>query len=90
MANELFEAIKTAGASSAGMAGPELGSLGSPDATHDGAPGGLSIGDSLPSVAVPGGPPARANGYAPSRDQDALPRPGSSDGCGVAPDGIRR
>lgn len=60
------------------------------DAIHDGAPGGLSMGDDLPSVAVPGGPPATYGGYTPDASQDQLPAPGSTTGDPVAPSGIRR
>jgi hypothetical protein len=36
------------------------------DAIHDGAPAGLTFGDSeLPVVSVAGGPPARLGGYSP-------------------------
>lgn len=59
------------------LGGPNLGAEQQTDATHDGAPGGLSLGDSLPTVAVPGGQPFILTGYAPQRDQDALPAPGS-------------
>lgn len=70
--------------------GPNLGPEQKPDATRDGAPGGVSIGDSLPVVAVPGGAPMTLNGYSPDREQDSLPRPGSTEGAGIAPDGVRR
>lgn len=40
-------------------------------------PGGESIGNDLPSVAVPGGKPFSTGGYRPQSDQDSLPAPGS-------------
>lgn len=62
----------------------------SPEFTQGGAPGGRSLGDDLPSVAVPGGNPANLGGYSPQADQDQLPRPGSTDGDQKSPTGISR
>ena len=61
-----------------------------PEATEGGAPAGPWFGNDLPSVSVVGGKPATLDGYTPSREQDKLPRPGSDEGCGTAPTGIRR
>jgi hypothetical protein len=62
-----------------------------PETTQGGAPAGETFSDGeLPSVAVPGGQPFTTGGYSPQADQDSLPRPGSSDGCGLPPSGIRK
>ncbi len=61
-----------------------------PETTQGGAPGGRSLGDDLPSVAVPGGNPANLGGYTPQTDQDQLPPPGSTEGDPKPPTGIRR
>ena len=62
-----------------------------PESLQGGAPGGPVFSDAeLPSVAVPGGTPFTTNGYSPQADQDSLPAPGSTDGCGTAPSGVRR
>jgi hypothetical protein len=76
--------------SSDSASGPDLGSEQDPEFTQDGAPGGRSLGDDLPSVAVPGGQPFILTGYSPQSDQDSLPAPGSTDGNGKAPEGNRR
>jgi len=52
--------------------------------TQGGAPGGLTPGVDLPSVAVPGGRPASTNGYMPTAGQPKLPTPGSDQGGGKA------
>ena len=57
---------------------------------HDGAPAGDTFGADLPVVSVPGGPPATFDGYTASPEQEALPAPGSSEGSGTAPSGVRR
>ena len=61
-----------------------------PEAIEGGAPGGPTFESELPSVAVPGGKPFTTGGYSPQADQDSLPAPGSTDGNGTAPTGIRR
>ena len=61
-----------------------------PERTEGGAPAGEVFGSDLPVVAVPGGTPFTTGGYRPQSDQDKLPAPGSSDGAGIAPTGIRR
>jgi hypothetical protein len=61
-----------------------------PSFTQGGAPGGKSMGDDLPSVAVPGGKPFSTGGYTPQADQDQLPTPGSTEGEQKAPSGTRR
>lgn len=61
-----------------------------PESTQGGAPGGETFSGELPSVAVPGGTPFTTGGYSPQADQDQLPRPGSTDGNGIAPTGIRK
>ncbi len=57
---------------------------------HDGAPAGDFFGADLPVVSVPGGAPATFDGYTASPEQDKLPAPGSSEGNGIAPSGVRR
>lgn len=71
-------------------AGPDKPQEQQEDAIHDVAPGGLSMGNDLPSVAVIGGPPATFNGYSPDPSQDKLPAPGSSEGTTAPLSGIRR
>ena len=62
-----------------------------PESTQGGAPAGETFSDSeLPSVAVPGGKPFTTGGYSPQSGQDQLPQPGTDDGCGKAPTGIRK
>jgi hypothetical protein len=73
-----------------GGGGPDLGPEQEADAIHDGAPGGLTFEGELPSVAVPGGQPFTTNGYTPDGAQDSLPAPGSEEGNGTAPSGIRK
>jgi hypothetical protein len=76
--------------SSDNAGGPDLGPEQNPEFTQGGAPGGRSLGDDLPSVAVPGGMPMILTGYVAQSDQDSLPAPGSSDGAGKAPEGNDR
>ncbi len=62
-----------------------------PERTQGGAPAGPWISEAeLPSVAVPGGVPFTTGGYSPQADQDKLPPPGSSEGNGLAPSGVRK
>lgn len=61
-----------------------------PEYTQGGAPAGETFGGDLPVTSVPGGNPATTNGYSPDPTQDKLPAPGSTDGDGLPPTGIRR
>lgn len=73
--------------------GDDLGGIPeqNPERIEGGAPAGPWFSESeLPVVAVPGGNPANMGGYSPQADQDKLPPPGSSDGCGLAPTGNRK
>ena len=92
MENRTPRTISASGSTGEGVGnqGPAIGSESDPESVRGGAPGGRSIGDDLPSVAVPGGAPSVLTGYTAQRDQDSLPAPGSSEGGGTAPDGIRR
>ena len=62
-----------------------------PNFDQGGAPAGPTFSESeLPVVSVPGGNPFTTGGYSPQADQDKLPRPGSTDGNGLPPTGVRK
>jgi hypothetical protein len=68
-----------------------IGPEGQPDAKHDGAPAGELPSDSeLPVRATHGGPSATTGGYSASPSNEPLPAPGSCDGDGLPPTGLRK